>query len=33
MGNNGEKVFESEKEKQEYIELIKEYKKKYRFKI
>lgn len=32
-GNNGEKVFESGKEKQEYINIIKEYKKKYRFKI
>ncbi len=32
-GNNGEKVFETEKEKQEYINITKEYKHRYRFKI
>lgn len=32
-GNNGETVFEMEKEKQEYINIIKKYKEKYRFKI
>ncbi len=32
-GNNGEKVFESEKEKQEYTNIIKGYKDRYHFKI
>ena len=32
-GNNGEKVFEADKEKEEYNNIIKEYKNRYRFKI
>ncbi|MCG8484828.1 MAG: transposase [Clostridia bacterium] len=32
-GNNGEKVFTTEKEKRQYINIIREYKKRYQFKI
>lgn len=32
-GNNGEKVFETQNEKQEYINLIREYKKRYHFRM
>ena len=30
-GNNGEKVFTTEKEKRQYINIIREYKKRYQF--